>query len=419
MNKSKAAITYLDNISLFLIGLFLVTLPILFSSMTTDAFIYPKQVALITTVGLFSLFFAVKTVAEGKLKIRTSPFDLSVGLFTIAAGLSAYFSRNRFDALTAFVPLFFIAILYFAVVNLIKHKKQLLFILSCLTLGAVLSSVIVILSYFKIYPLPFSYTQTQFFTTFGSLLDQAIYFALVLPIAGYFAYASFTEIRLKKSQPTPFADGRSKGKNDLSMIGFSISFIVLSISLGITLFALMTSKNPLILPFEIGLQTGFAAISQGTGSIIKNILLGSGFGTYLTDFTRFKPAIYNSNPNLWSFVFFRSSSFALELLATTGLLGFGSFLLLSYKAIKAGTPFVPLFLALIAAFLLPFSFTLIALFFILLGIYAAILIQNNPEKFAESEFYLVALKKGLFVFRPEGEHISLNDSEKRYSKISL
>ena len=58
--------------------------------------------------------------------------------------------------------------------------------------------------------------------------------------------------------------------------------------------------------------------------------------------------------------------------------------------IKSGKLFVPVIVAFIAAFLLPLSFTLIALFFVLLGIFASLLIHENPEKFTESEFYLVA-----------------------------
>ncbi len=420
MNTTKREISlYLENISLFIVGAFLVLLPILFLATTTDAFVLPKQIALSVAVGLFSLFFAVKTVSEGKLKIRTSPFDVAVTILMVVAFLSAIFSRNRFDALIAFVPFFFVGILYFAVVNLVKRERQLLFILSCLTAGAVISSVLTILSFLKVYPLPFEYTHVQFFTTFGSLLDQALYLALALPITGYFVYAFSSRLRTGRTElaHTPFSTAAQEKKNSTSILLFSISFIIIAISLGITIYMLTTSQKPLILPFETGLQTGFAAISQDTGSVLKSIFLGSGFGTFLTDFTRFKPAAFNANETLWSFVFFRSSSFVLELLATTGLLGLAAFFYLVFKIFKAGSLFLPLVVAVLAAFLMPFSFTIMTLFFVLLAIFAVVLIHGNPEKFAESEFYLVALRKGLFALKPEGERVNLNDTEKRYSKI--
>lgn len=420
MNTAKREISvYLENISLVIIGAFLVLLPILFLATTTDAFVLPKQIALSVAVGLFSLFFAVKTVSDGKLKIRTSPFDLAILALVVIAFLSAIFSRNRFDALIAFVPFFFIGILYFAIVNLVKREKQLLFILSCLTAGGVLSSFVTILSFLKVYPLPLSYTQVPFFTTFGSLLDQAIYLSLVLPITGYFVYAFSNSLRSGRSAEahTPFQSAAHERKNSMPMIGFSAAFVIMAISLAMTIYMLTTTQKPLILPFETGIQTGFAAISQDSGNVIKSIFLGSGFGTFLTDFTRFKTAAFNANPTLWSFVFFRSSSFVLELLATTGLLGFAAFLYLVFRIFKSGTIFMPLVVAVLAAFLLPFSFTLMTLFFVLLAIFAVVLIHGNPGKFAESEFYLVALKKGLFALKPEGERVNLNDTEKRYSRI--
>lgn len=418
MKSSKKEISiYLENISLFVIGAFLLIFPLLFLDKTTDAFVLPKQIALGITVGLFGLFFAVKTVSEGKLKIRTSPFDIAIGIFILVALLSAIFSANRYDALIAFVPLFFVGVLYFAIVNLVKREKQLLFVLSSITLGAVLSSLLTILSFVGLYPLPLEYTQVKFFTTFGSLLDQAIYLALILPITGYFIYAFYQTYKTGRNSESALVEGSNGNRRTKTpLIGFSIAFVFIAIALAITLYMLMTTQKPLILPFQTGIQTGFAAISQDT-NVIKSIFLGSGFGTYLTDFTRFKPASYNADPTLWSFIFFRSSSFVLELLATTGLLGFGAFLFLVFRIFRSGRPFLPLVVAVIAAFVLPFSFTLLTLFFVLLAIFAVVLIHDKPEKFSESEFYLVTLKRGLFALRPEGERVNLNESERRYSRI--
>jgi tetratricopeptide (TPR) repeat protein len=419
MNTKKEISLYLENISLFLVGAFLVLLPILFLASTTDAFVLPKQIALSVAIGVFSLLFAVKTVAEGKLRIRTSPFDVAVAILVVASFLSAILSVNRFDALIAFVPFFFIGILYFAIVNLVKKERQLLLILSCLTTGAVLSSILTIFSFFQVYPLPFEYTHVSFFTTFGSLLDQALYLAIVLPITGYFVYAFSANLRTSSSDVshTPFTTAAQERKHSTSVLLFSVAFVIILIALGLTIYMLTTSQKPLILPFEAGLQTGLSAISQGSGNVVKNVFLGSGFGTFLADFTRFKPATFNSNPTLWSFVFFRSSSFALELLATTGLLGFGAFLYLVFRIFKTKSFFLPLTVAVLAAFLMPFSFTIMTLFFVLLAIFAVVLIHAHPDKYSESEFYLVALKKGLFALKPEGERVHLDDSEKRYSRI--
>jgi len=333
---------------------------------------------------------------------------------------------NRVDSLAAFVPVLFAGVLYFAIVNLVKTEKQLLFVLGSLILGAVLSSILAIFTYLKIYLLPFPYTHVEFFTTFGSLLDQAMYFALVLPIAAYFTYnlvVSLTSNQRRKEHASVFAMSQPTQvarKMTPLMVFFAVSFVIIVASFAITVIQVITlvANHQLpILPYEIGLQTAFAAISQDSSHVLKSFVLGSGIGTYLVDFTRFKPAIFNSDSNLWSFIFFRSSSYVLELLATTGILGIVSFLFLVYRILREDRTFVPLLLAIIAAILLPFSFTLVALFFILLGILAVTRIHSNPEKYAELDLYLVAFKRGLVKAIPDGEHAPRNDIEKKYGQI--
>src|SRR6478672_10773584 len=142
MNKARALSSYFENMSLFVIGFFLLAFPLLFLTTTTDAFVLPKQIALALATALFFIFFVLKTISEGKLTFRNSPFDLPLILFLIVLAGSALLSGNRFDALTAFVPYLFMGFLYFGIVNVVKGKKQLLFTLGSLVLGAVVASTI-------------------------------------------------------------------------------------------------------------------------------------------------------------------------------------------------------------------------------------------------------------------------------------
>lgn len=386
----------------------------MFLSTTTDAFVLPKQISLTLAVAILGVLLGVKTLFDGKLRLRTSPFNMAVALFIFIAFLSAVFSADRFDALIAFVPLLFTGFLYFAFINIVKGQKQLLFVLSALILGAVISAVLSIFSFFQIYLLPFAYTHVQSFSTFGSLLDQAIYLALILPMTAYFAYFFLNNMKAKRGHNAFSAETAGKDSTAGRTIFFSVSFLIVIAALGVTVFQLMTTQKPLILPFGIGLQTGFAAISQATENILKNFFLGSGIGTYLVDFTRFKPAFYNLNDTLWAFSFFRSSSYVLELLATTGILGTAAFLFLVFRIVKEDRSFFPILLAIAAAFLLPFSFTLVTLFFILLAIFAVIRIQSDPEKYGDIHMYLVAFKKGFFVAVPEGDKVQ---AEKKHNKV--
>ncbi|HWY79134.1 MAG TPA: tetratricopeptide repeat protein [Candidatus Sulfotelmatobacter sp.] len=415
--KKKEILSYFENLSLLMIGILFILFPIFFLNTTTDAFVLPKQLILIILSSLSLLIFGVRTLINGKLQMRTSPFDIPVTLLIIITFISAGFSINSYDSFIAVTPLLFVGFLYFVIVNTVKTQKQLLFLLGTLTLGTGISALLTILSFSKFYPLPFLYTHVTFFTTFGSLLDQALYYALVLPIAGYFGYGYLNNAKHSKNAPFTANDAETHRKKSTGVMGgFGIAFIVIAIALGLTVYMLFTNQKPLILPFSTGLSTAFAAISQ-SNNVFRSLLLGSGFGTYLNDFTQFKPASYNANQTLWAFTFFRSSSFALELMATTGLLGIATFAFLVFRIIREKNFFLPLMIAILAALILPFSFTLVALFFILLALFATVCIQNNPQRFGEAEFSLLALKRGLFAVTPEHEKIPQNASERRFSKI--
>jgi len=415
----KQAIYYLENTILAVISVFLLFLPLFFLSATTDAFSLPKQILLTVAVALSTVLFGIKTLFEGKIKLRATPFDLPVILLVVFSLASALFAVNRTDALLGFLPFFFAIFLFFLIANAIKHPSQLLVLLASLVAGTAIASLLSVLSYFNIFLLPFPYTRVAYFNTFGSLLDQAIYFAVILPITGYFVHSIFSKLHSKRKTSDVFTTDPKGGDNRLTPVTilFAVGFFIILAGISVTVYQLATTQKPLILPLETGFQTGFASISQDSGRILWGFLLGSGPGTFITDFTRYKSAAYNLNPDLWSFTFFRSSTFMLELLATSGILTMAAFLFLLYKIIKERGFFFPLILIIVASLILPFSNTLMILFFLLLGIFSLIHAHNHPHKFHDIEFYFVALKHGLLAARPEHEPLKQNAEERKFSKF--
>lgn len=405
-NREKIT-EFIDKLSLALIGILLVLFPLIFSSQTTDVFILPKQ-ALIGTGSLaVLLLFALRCLLNNKVVIRRNPFDLPVLIFTLAVFLSSVFAVNKADSFISFVPFLFIVFAYFAIVNTAKTKTGILFVLSALITGALISSVFAILFFLKIYPLPIAQTYSQTFTTLGSLLDQALYIGFVLPLAAYLAFPfilAYTKGR-KQSNELETANPSS---DLLKLAGFGLSTIIILIGLIVTIYELMVLQKPVFLPLETGFQTAFAAISQDSGRVIQGLLFGAGFGNFGVVFTRFKQAAFNLDPNLWSFTFFRSSSFVLELLATTGILGLLSFFFLIYKVVRERPIFIPLILIIAVGFVLPFSFSLQALLFIFLALFVALsgLEEEKENRFFDVELQLVALKKGFLTLTPTEEEKS-------------
>ena len=399
MEQKKEIISYLQSTTLFLLGIFLIAFPLVISNTTTDTVLIPKQIFLGGTVLLCLVLFGIKVLVEKSVKVKRTYFDLPLFLVLLTAILSSLFAVNRFDSLIALFPLLLAIILYFIIVHTVQNEKSILLLISALILGGAIISASSVLSFFKIYLLPFATTHVQSFTPFGSLLEQAIYLGTVLAVSLYFGkklIKDTTNIKLKD-------------------IAFGIASLIITLGLLITVYQLFTTQKPFILPFGTGFQTAFAAISQDNGRVLQGFLFGSGFGTYATDFTRFKLAVFNQNPTLWSLTFVRSTSFLLELLSTVGILGFSAFILLIIRVIKElreksighyNSIFLALPLIFIFAILLPLNFITQTLIFIVLGFFAAAqtIRTGKDARFFEVELQIVAFKKGLITLEAPTAH---------------
>ena len=380
----------LETLSVFASGLFLLLFPILLTTITTDAFIIPKQAVLGAVVLTGVLIMGAKAILNQAVRLRRTPFDAPLTLFGLAAFLSAIFAVNRADSFISFIPFLFAILLFFIITNSAKKSLDVFFLTASLIGGGILVSAITLLSYLKIYILPFEFAKNQTFTPFGSLFDQAIYLFLVLSVALYMAWPA---LKRRTSQTGSLQIYVNKGRL-LYVIG-SIALIVGTL---VTVIGIITLQKPTLLPYQTGFQTAFSVISQDTGRVVQGFLMGSGIGTFLSDFTRFKPAAFNTDLQLWNLSFLRSSSYMLEVISTMGLLGILSFGFLAYKILRSKPLFVPLLIALVLSIILPFSFTLIVLLFVLLALYSAQqgLLDRQRTRFFDVELKLVTLKKGVF-----------------------
>ncbi len=385
-DKLKLALR-LENFSVFIQGLFLLFFLVIISTINTDPYTLPKQFILAVVVIVSLVLLGVKSVLNGAVKIRRTPFDLPLILFTLAALASAIFAINKADAFTSFIPLLLTVLFFFSVTNSAKKEQDVLFLNGSLIVGAIIVSVVTFLSYFKIYILPFSFAKFQTFTTFGSLFDQSLYLVLVLALCLYMAYPAFKKKVVEKNR----------------MIYVVGAFFVL-VGAFVSILATITLQMPKVLPYQTGFQIAFAAISQDSGRVVPGFLMGSGFGTFLTDFTKFKPASFNLNADLWNLTFLRSSSFILEILSTTGLLGLLSFLFLAFRIIKSKPLFLPLIGVLALAVIFPFAFSTILMLVALLALFSAQqgLVERQKTRFFDVELKIVTLKRGVFALTDPG-----------------
>ncbi len=405
MDTRNEISAYIENIGLILLGILFLAYPLVVTPLTTDPYVLPKQILLGGVVIALLLFFGARMISDAAARIRRTPFDIALIFFAVVGLLSAFFSGNQLDAIIAYVPLLLSIFCYFLVVNFVKNGQSLFFLVTSFVVGACITSILAILSFFNINILPFVFAKAQTFSPLGSLLDQAMYLILVVPIAAYMAWPLAKQFGF-------MLNGQSHEENTMDQAtikagGFLFATVLILIALGITIYELLVLKPAgglTLLPFEIGFQTAFAAISQDTGRVLQGFLFGSGFGTFITDFTRFKQAVpFNTNTALWSLTFIRSSSLILELLATTGILGVASFGYLLMKVLERiktrHTRENPIFFAILfvvlASFLLPFSPIIQTVFFFILAIFAVAEGIKDHTNFFDVELHFVAFKRGI------------------------
>ncbi len=382
--------TYLETGLLFIWGISLFLFPLFFTPLTTDGIVLPKQILLGGVVLLSLLLWGVKMLLDGQVRIRRTPFDIPVLLFGVALLLSSVFAIDKVNSLIATVPYLYLILGFFVINNTSRRENSLGFLLISLLSGGALAGLVSLANHYKVYLLPFSSTHSATFTPFGTYLDQALYLAVLFIIA-----ATLSIPLLKKRQTTQ------------GVLFAGLGGIIL-LGLLEAVYLLFTSQKPNLLPFEVGFQTAFAAISQDAGRVAQGFFFGSGFGNYVEVFTRFKPISFNANP-LWYITFGTSSSFFLELLATTGIVGILSYIflivkLVSYKGSKTKNPaYIALLLLMTISFLMPFSYTIVTLLFLLLAVFTLVQVRHDNTRFFEVEFQFVTLKKGIFSFSTPSE----------------
>lgn len=386
MSKNEF-ISYVRSLSVVIISLLFLIFPSFFLTASSDVFIFPKQVFVIFAGIILLVLLLLRMIAEQRITIRSTPFNLPLLLLGIGVLISAVLSRNIYDSLLQAVPFFALVVIFLTIANSIEDKLSLKLIVYALVIGCVLSNLITVLQFFKIYILPFQTTHIATFNTFGAPIQQIMYSIPVLLIA------AFHLIGFKKSKVINY-----------DLLIFALASVFILFSTGVLLYQILFSAQKVVmLPYVYGFQIAFASISQDAQRFLLSLLFGSGYGTFSVDFTRFRLPSFNLEKDIWNMTFSYSSSFLLELISTTGVFGMFAFFLLIYKALatKAGKPnvfYLAILLLIAFAILLPLSYTVLFLMVSLLALYCAYLYLEKSHYVENITVTLVALKQGLLSF---------------------
>lgn len=393
---SKSVLSLLSSVATIITATLFLLFPLFFLTITTDFFTFPKQILIVIGSLLLLVLWGIKVVVEKRITFLLNPLNLPILLFGLVLILSTFFSLSSQDAVIQSVPVILLCVLFVTTVNFISEKSSFTIVVTSLIIGSALSTLLSIFAYFNIYPLPFEAIKNPSFNTHGSPIQYAAYLIPLLILCA----ASLLDI-VKK--------GKMKSiTKDYSYILQLVSAVIFAIGLGIVIFQIATApQKPILLPFNHGFQVAFATISQDVPQrLAQSLLLGSGYGTFSTDFTRYVSPAFNTL-SFWNLTFAFSSSYVLELLATTGILGLFTFafIFLNFLRSKAA-PSNPLFLSTLAVFvltlLIPFSYSMVFLLFALLSLFVCYRAIAKAKGFDSIVINLVALRQGLISVTEEG-----------------
>ncbi|MDP1743734.1 MAG: tetratricopeptide repeat protein [Candidatus Amesbacteria bacterium] len=295
------------GIGLSLVFVFL--FPLWFLPITSDFYEFNKQILLIGTSLVLLLVLSLHWVMEKQVKILRTPLGLPVLALAVSVLLSTVLrSPNKIEALidpaqtgTILAGL----VLFFAVSNLFKTKQEISLLvttffassLAISTLGLLWGSGIIL----KILPESMNFTKSVIWSPTGASLNSIVYLVVSLVMAA---------VILIRNKWTGTASVLPA-----AVVSVNLVTIVLT---GYLIFAPQSAYKPTFLPQSTGWAIALEVLKSSP-------ILGSGPASFLSDFTQFRPIIFNLTPN-WAVRFTSSSNQYLQMLTVTGFLGFVAYL---------------------------------------------------------------------------------------------
>ncbi len=356
LKESSQIVGICEKISKGSIYLLVFLLPLFFLPWTVSALDFNKQALLITLVSLSLFAWLLKSLIAGKFSFRLSWLHIPIIAFFLVLLVSTIFSLWSYGSFwgwpqitsESLLSLLCLVLLYFLITS-IFGKKEIFYLMTALIFSGFLAALLGVLQLFGRFLLPLDFSKTTSFNTIGAVNSLAIFTAVLLPLT------IILTTKAKRFLKAFFVIALVLGTVLLVLINFSVAWwlVIIGTALVITLgvqkrdifdsrwlvlpmfflvlalfFSFFRFQIPGMPPRTIEVfltqRTSFS-IAQET--LKENPILGSGPGTFIYDFSKYKKIDFNQNP-FWNVRFEGGVSKILNSLATTGILGILSFLAL-------------------------------------------------------------------------------------------
>lgn len=350
-----------------------VLLPLFFLPWTIEVSELNKQLLLLVGAAVAGMAWMGKMLVERKFEYRRSIVNVMVVLFTAAYGASAWMSQSRYMSIVGdfgqekagFVTVLAFVILYFVISNNIRTAKALNKLLTCIIVGGFAAAVFALLQGLGVYLLPFDFAKSTSFNTVGTVASLGVYLAFIVTLSGglllsghggtggkraaamkiflvltsvislfLIAVIDFWPLTVSLLVASIFLIGFSfvHAKNVKSIGGVLLPIAALVVGL-----LLLAFRFPVSLGYPSEVMPSMKASAEITMKTLRESpFLGSGPGTFIFDYAKHRSETVNATP-FWNIRFDRASSRFLTSLATTGLIGTLSWLLVAlFLLVSAG-----------------------------------------------------------------------------------
>ncbi len=344
------------------VGLTLIILStlFLFTNLTTEIFDTGKFMVVLTITLVMFVVLTVKFTFTNKVTLTRTPLDLPFLLLLAVGGFSTVFSSSPYVSLlgnvlkiqSSFVFLAVFIILYFTLVNCVR-PKEVKWILFLLTWAGAALSIVSLVSFWGIKLLPATFVQGVNFTPAGSSFAAASVLAFLIPVLVIKIMTGNPIAKLVNSclltlfgvtivligNPAtwiaaafgfalPIVANAPRRLNQIKPLELTALAIPLVAAVLVTVLSFISPipgvQNPFYnkaqnFPREVSL--GFTHSWKISVSAFRDApFLGTGPGTYLFDFTKYKPLEMNAS-KFWNLRFDSAFNEYLQILATLGGVG--------------------------------------------------------------------------------------------------
>jgi len=352
-----------------------VLVPLFFLPWTIEVSELNKQMLLLVVAGIAGLAWVGKMLAEKKLEYRRSVVNLIVVLFLGVYTISAIISQSPYMSLVGdfgqekagLVTVAAMVLLYFVTINNIKTAQELNRLFLSFVIGGFVAALFALLQGLGAFILPFSFAQSASFNTVGTVAALCIYLSFIITLAGGMLLSGHkqpTEAKKKRLAYDIFLIVTAVISLALVavidywpvtvsllvasavLIGFSfvhaksiksLSGVILPISVLVVTLLLLVFRFPVSLKFPAEIMPSMkATVDIAMKTLRERPFFGSGPGTFIFDYSKYHAAEVNQSV-FWNVRFDRGAAKFMTMLATNGLLGALSWLLVAlFLLVSAG-----------------------------------------------------------------------------------